>query len=157
MTDPRPRPQYGEYADVPPPPPPAPVVAEPARRERPRRLWDVALTAFLLLWGVWDVATGFREFGSLSRLLGQVYDAQGIDGFASAAFADEVGSVLNVVRAVLLVITIAVSLLLIARHRLAFWAPLAGAAVAGVAVTVGVAVIMLNDPGFLAYVQSAAP
>jgi hypothetical protein len=155
MTDPRPRPRYGEYAEVPPPPvEPVPAVeAGPPTTVRARRTWDVILTTVLLLWGVADVVTGFPQFARLGALVRQVADAQGWPELASTAAADQVGATLNVIRLVLLVAAIAGALLLLSRRRLAFWLPLTAGALATIVTVVGVVVVLLGDPGFAAYLQ----
>jgi hypothetical protein len=162
MTDPsgrfddRPRPQYGEYADVPlAPPAPAPVeVAQPAAVAPRRRTWDIVLTTVLLLWGVADVVTGFPQFARLGTLVGEVGRAQGWPDFTSTAEADQVGMTLNIVRLVLLVLGIAGALLLLSRRRVAFWVPLTAGALAMVATVVGIVSVMVGDPAFLEYVQN---
>ncbi|HWR85097.1 MAG TPA: DUF6264 family protein [Rhodoglobus sp.] len=155
MTDPRPRPQYGEYADVPPPPPqPVPAAeAAPAPTARPRRTWDVILTTALLLWGVADVVTGFPQFARLGALVRQVAEVQGWPALTSTETADQVGATLNVIRLVLLVVAIVVALLLIGRRRLAFWVPLAAGVLAMLVTVIGVVAVLLGDPGFTEFLQ----
>lgn len=161
MSDERPRPKYGEYADVPPPATPQPLAApaepvEPAALAvpavHPRRTWDVVLATLLLLWGVFDVVTGFPAYTNLGASIAAAAEQQGIDGFASAELADEIGSWLNIVRVVILVIAILGTLLLLGRRRLAFWVPLSAGALAVLVVTVCVFVILIGDPGFAAYI-----
>lgn len=156
MTDERPRPKYGEYADIPPTPMPTiePVdaVVHTAPPERPRRTWDVVLSTLLLLWGVFDVVTGFSAFANLGATVAATAEQQGIDGFASVGLADEVGSWLNVVRLVILAIAIPGTLLLLGRRRRAFWLPLSAGALAVLVVMACVFVILIGDPGFAAYV-----
>lgn len=162
MTDERPRPKYGEYADATPTPTPTPsvepaaAVAPPIPGHRSRRTWDVVLSTVLLLWGVFDVATGFPAYANLGATVAAAAKQQGVDGFASATLADEIGSWLNVVRVAILVIAILGTLLLLGRGRLAFWLPLAAAALAALAVAACVFVILIGDPGFAAYVAGQA-
>lgn len=158
MTDPRPRPQYGEYADLP-PAPPAPVVeAAPVAAAPRRRTWDVVLTTALLLWGVVDVVTGFRAYADLGAGLRAAYEAQGIPAFESDALADQLGMVLNVVRVALLVAAVVVALVQLSRNRLAFWAPLGAGVLAALTLLVFVIVIIAGDPGFAQYVsEQTAP
>jgi hypothetical protein len=157
MSDERPRPQYGEYADVPPVPTPAvaPEVSTPEPAEAPvvrRRTWDVVLSTVLLLWGVLDVVTGFAVFGSLGVALRAASEQQGIDGFASVELADEVGGWLNIARVGLLLLAIVVTLVRLSRNRLAFWVPLGAGVVAALLVVVSIMVIFFSDPGFAQYV-----
>lgn len=156
MSDERPRPRYGEYADVPPVIVPQPMpevvpetVVSPVIR---RRTWDVVLSSALLLWGVFDVVTGFAVFGDLGSALLAASEQQGIDGFTSVEVADEVGGWLNIVRVVLLAIAIAATLFRLSRNRIAFWVPLTAGVVAALLVVACVMVIFFTDPGFGQYV-----
>jgi len=160
MTDDRPRPKYGEYGPViptapvvaAPTPPPAPVAA-PA----PNRTRDIVITTLFLLVGVYDVVTGFSGFASLGAALAQAYEVQGIPGFESRTLADQVGVGINIAKSAVLVLTIAVSLLFIARHRRAFWVPLAGGVLAFLIVSVCVLVVILQDPALLAWAGTQSP
>lgn len=150
MTDPRPAPRYGEYADLPPVvvPPPEPV----AVAERPRRTTDIVLTTVLLLYGVFDVVTAFGRFVELPATMREVYAQQGIGVFAADDLAITVGLACNIVRVALLVIAIVGSLLLVSRGRRAFWVPLAAGVLAALVVGALILVVVLTDPTFTAYV-----
>ncbi|MBH0010135.1 DUF6264 family protein [Salinibacterium sp. SWN1162] len=177
MTDPRPRPKYGEYAPLPPAAPegvtepstgaqypaptlhtavphviPASVPAAPP--ERPRRMWDVLLTATLLLFGVVDVINGFGTAANLGPILREGLAAQGFDGFTADEAAAEAGAVANIVRVIALVLTIVFALIQIQRTKIAFWIPLVGATIATIALFVAIFVAVLSDPGFMTYVDS---
>lgn len=157
MSDDRPRPQYGEYADVPPVPTPAvtPEVVTPEPDGAPvvrRRTWDVVLSTVLLLWGVLDVVTGFAVYNNLGVTLRAASEQQGIDGFASGDFANEVGGWLNIARVGLLLLAIVVTLVRLSRNRLAFWVPLGAGVVAALLVVVSIMVVFFSDPGFAQYV-----
>ena len=163
VTDNRPEPKYGQYAPIPPVPvqhdeplvAPAPTeIAAESSTLPPRRTWDVVLTTFLLLLAVFDVVTGFARFSDLAGALRDTYAVQGIKGFDSDALAATFGVVINVTRIVLLVIAIVWSLRRISRHRISFWVPLLSALVSGLVVVVCVLVVLLNDPGFSAYVMA---
>ena len=157
MTDDRPRPKYGEYAPVPPapvaPPPAAPpVVDESASRSRNTR--DTIATTVLLLLGVWDVASSFPMYAQFGVLLGAAYEQQGYGDFTAVELATQYGMILNVVRIAILAIVLVVSLILLARRRVAFWVPLAGGVLAAILVVVFVAIILANEPGFAEYVKN---
>ncbi|MEL0627298.1 DUF6264 family protein [Salinibacterium amurskyense] len=177
MTDPRPRPKYGEYAPLPPAAPdgvsepttgaqyPAPTLqtAVPnvipastptAPPERKQRMWDVFLTATLLLFGVVDVINSFGTIANLGPILREGLAAQGFDGFAADEAAAEAGAVANIVRVIALVLTIVFALIQVQRKRIAFWIPLVGATIATLAMLVAIFVAVLSDPGFMAYVDS---
>lgn len=158
--DTRPEPRYGQYAPLPPagsqPPTPAeqfPPPAVPAVVERPRRTWDIVLTASLILVGVYDVVAGFGQYIDLGPAIVAAYEQQGFGEFTSFALASQLGVVLTVIRVLILVIVIPVSLLLIARRRRAFWVPLGGGVLAALALMICVFVIILGDPAFAQYVS----
>lgn len=199
MTDPRPRPKYGEYAPLPPAAPEhvadavdgshgsvapvAPQYPEPSAMpqpgavqrgavqrgatqpafantasdaiapERKRRLWDVLLTSTLLLFGVLDVISTIPVLANMGPFLRDALEPQGAS-FTSDAIAAEAGGAANIVRVVVLAITIVFALIQIQRKRIAFWIPVVGAAIAGIVLTVAVVVAVMNDPGFIAYVES---
>ncbi|MCU1579113.1 MAG: hypothetical protein JWP19_1317 [Rhodoglobus sp.] len=160
MTDSRPEPKYGQYGPTPIPVEPAPpIAAEQVIAPAPRRTWDLFVTTALLMLGVIDVVTGFGQFTHLADALRAAYAAQKFGAFTSGDLATAMGIAINVVRITVLVAAIVVSLLLIRRGRLAFWVPLAGAAVAGVFVVACVLIVILSDPALAAYVanQSATP
>ena len=162
--DPRPRPKYGEYGPVVPAPTPTPAAeqqwAPPAAATevvRPNRTRDVVITTVLLLLGVFDVVSSFATFANFAPELTKVYAQFGIEGSASESLAAPYGAAINIARISLLAITVAISLLLIARHRRAFWVPLAGWALAGIVSSILVAVVMLNDPAYTAWLAQQTP
>lgn len=159
MTDPRPEPRYGQYAPITAPAQTAPQPIVPVAAATASRPWDVLLTAILLLFGVYDVVTGFSQFSHLADALQVAYTAQGFGTFTSDALAGGVGFAINVVRIAALAIAIVVSLLLIRLGRRAFWVPLAAAAFAGLFLVISLVVLILGDPAFAQYVatQSATP
>lgn len=161
MTDDRPRPQYGEYAPLPPvtaaPEPIAAPVEVVEAQPAPRRTWDVVFTTALLLFGVIDVVVAFEYFATLPVALREVYEQMGVPAFTSDALALQMGLAINVVRVVVLVIVIVISLWRIARGRLAFWVPLAGALVAGLALVACILVVMISDPAMAQYLAQQTP
>ncbi len=153
MTDSRPEPRWGQYADVP-PPPPEPVLPPPvAPAPRPRRTGDIVLTTGLLLIGVIDVVRGWGYYSSLAATLRELYELQSFPPFTSDALANSVGFATNIIRLVILLVAIAVSLSLIARGRRAFWVPLAAGALAALVLVLLLLVVMLQDPALVEYVQ----
>lgn len=155
--DPRPQPRWGQYADVPPPAPQYPPPSIPEPPPAPRLTGDVVLATLLLLIGVYDVVAQWPLYTSLGSALREAYELQGFGEFTSIALADSLGTILNVVRAGLLVVAIVWSLVRIARHRRAFWVPL-GAGVLAAVIAVGfLFAIMLQDPALMEYVQQSTP
>jgi hypothetical protein len=109
------------------------------------------ITTVLLLVGVFDVVTAFAAFADLGPSLSLLYKQLGVDGQVSSTLAAPYGVAINVVRISVLVVTILVSLLLIARHRRAFWVPLAGYVLAGLVSSGLVVVLLMNDPVYQAW------
>lgn len=170
MTDPRPRPKYGEYApigSVPPAATSAPLVvvspettpSSPVVPPVKRRTWDVVLTTALILVGVLDVVSSFSRFGNLAASLREVYALQGLGRFTSDALANDMGLAINVIRVVLLVAAIGVALARLSRNRIALWVPLAAGGLAFILVCVCLLVVVVADPALAEYVnqRSTAP
>ena len=163
MTDDRPKPRWGEYADPAPlesfPPPVVPESpATPAKSEpAPHRNRDVIITTALLLLGVWDVVSAWSRYQDLGSALREVFELQGLGEFTSIEYANEMGSWINIARAGILVVAIVVSLLLVARRRLSFWVPLAGAVLAGVVVFALVTMVVLSDPAWAEFIAQSRP
>jgi hypothetical protein len=132
------------------PSPPAPI----AQKGR-RRTWDVLLTAALLLIGVYDVAATLPQFLNLAPVLREVFAQQGVGDFTSNAAAAQAGLVIAIGRAILLVITIVVALVLLARNRVAFWVPLVGGAIGLLLIIIAVTVVLVGDPAFVKYAMPA--
>lgn len=161
MTDDRPQPKYGQYAPIPPTPvaEPAPVVVAPVP-PAPSRTRDVVVTTVLLLFGVFDVVTGFSQFAHLGDALIAAYTAQGFGTFTSIALADSMGLGINIARVAILVLVTVAALLRIARGKAAFWIPLLGAVASVLVIVVCVLVVVIHDPALAAYVaqqQTTAP
>jgi len=161
MTDePRPAPEYGEYATpeevarlrgVQLTPSPEPVVHRatpvPAATTRPRRGWDLPLTSGLLLLGFIlcvQMLPGFLDFSSLLT----VSATQGGFDAEFGAEADAVGIALFFVWSALFLAALGVSVGLLRARRLAFWVPLTAALIAFLTLTVALLVLTLSNPGF---------
>lgn len=182
-TDPRPRPRYGEYATPqdqakaiavshPSPSPllvpggdrptatgrdlpPSGTGAAPRTASRVRRRpWDVALTVTLLVWGLFLVVGGMLGAGDLSSAIQQAYDAQAIGTFRPTQLAASIGVAMNTANLVIYAATLLVSVRLLVARRLAFYVPLVGGAVALLATTVLLTVVLANDPAFQEFVAS---
>jgi len=169
MTDQRPRPQYGEYASsddqakaagIPAPsfaPPPVPPAAQhappPLGVAGPARRWDILLSYALLAYGAVNVVAGFFQFANLGAVLEQVYTTMGIGTYTPTALAGALGVVINVTNVVLFVLTAIVTTRQLRRGRLAFYLPIIGGVLAWIVSFVCIAVLMLGDPVFSAYVN----
>lgn len=158
MTDERPQPRYGQYAPIPPTAPGLQPGPQPGLQSgvtpSPRRTGDIAATTLLLLLGVVDVVTGFRQFDDLADALRAAYAAQDFPAFTADALAEQMGLAMNIARIAVLVAAIVVSLLLIRAHRRAFWVPLVGAGVAGLVVVICVSIVIVDDPALASYLAT---
>lgn len=176
MADERPRPQYGEYAPVSEAAPAVPVAGQkeadadaavrPASKsdpqkgaeppgERPgRRNWDVLLTTVLLALFVYDVVSAYGVLANLFGILRSTYQDQGFGEYVSLELANTVGMIANIVRIALLLITIAISLVLIHRKRLSFVVALCGGLLSVITLVVCVVIAVVNDPALAAYIET---
>lgn len=173
MTDPRPRPQYGEYA----PPGWVSPVQQPVadtqgsdlqrragRSSRPdvsatarrpvARAWDRAVTLGLLV--LWTVLTieGLFSFPQLAQTLEAIYKQMGIGTFTLVDQAHSAGIALAVIQVVLLALTIWRSYRSLKRNRLAFFWPLVGFVVYFAVLMVVMAIVVFSDPAYMAYVAT---
>lgn len=122
---------------------------------RPRRPLDAAITLGLLAAGVVSTISTFPELVDLAGTIDAAYRIQGIDGRVAATdAAAAVGFVLNVIRVAALLWSIALVVPRLRSGRIAFWIPLAAAAASTAAVVIGIGIIVIDDPAFLAYVDS---
>jgi len=166
VTDDRPKPRWGEYSDTPPsvdyPPPVVPVTppqgaepgpTTPTAPEPRRNTRDIILTTAFLLLGVWDVASRWPDYAALGLSLRAAYETQGMGEFTSIELANSVGQWVNIARAVILVITIVISLFLISRGRRAFWVPLAGGVLTMLVVFVLIGYVAISDPAMMEYID----
>ncbi len=160
MPDPRPAPQYGEYAtpeevaalrgsDIPaptmsaPPPPIAPVSVSTLRRlDRPI---TIALIAFGVL-NLLQYSSALLDFEGFLETATKGTSAESID-FTEAARIG--GVVLFVVSLALVLASGAIAVLLLRRGRLAFWVPLVAGALSVLAWVVVLVAIVLQTPGAL--------
>ncbi len=173
MTDPRPQPQYGEYATpeqqraairqptpdaaAPAPvdhprPPTAPATTVAAR---PSRTADRVITVALLAYGLVTVVGAIPQlidYAAFARTWMEVADVAG--DFTNTAQGRLWGTVGAVVYAVGWLLTAALSWWSLSRGRLTWWIPLVGAIVTFVIVSVCLVVPILGDPGVMEHFGS---
>lgn len=171
MTEPRPRPQYGEYATpqaqaeamgLPSPAHATPTVpmastrhqevraVEPAHR---REQTNLIVTVTLLALGLVNIGMSFSSYSQLGVTIQSVYDRLGYGTYTPGALAASLGVVAIAVSVVVWLATAAVSVLLIRKHRVSWWVPLAGAVLLFVAIAVIMTVAIVSDPSFTAYLD----
>ena len=166
MTDePRPAPQYGEYATpeelaelrgVQAPPQPQSPRPEPAIRRsapmpaattRPRRSWDPPITIGLLLLGfafTVQMLPGFLDFSSTLT----VSAAQGGFDAEFGAEADAVGIALAIVWCALLLVALGVSVGRLRAGKLAFWVPLSAGVLAFLIMMFTLLAVTFSNPAY---------
>lgn len=166
MPDPRPAPQYGEYATPeevaalrgaapdPPATTTAPAVRTPPRTDAARsssgRRWDRPITVALIAFGVINLvqyAGPLLDFEYFLEVATHDTFAGSIDFGASARIG---GLVLFLLCLGLLLGSGALAVLRLRRGRIAFWVPLVAGALSALAWVVVLFVILLQTPGALA-------
>lgn len=172
MSEPRERPQYGEYASVDEqiaagghavdPDPVAAVVPErfapPVAATRvvgappAARPWDLALTVALLVLGAYSVISSIPGFLAFGSTLDELYTASGYGDYTSDSLASGIGIGILVSQSLLYVATVALSIARLRAKKLAFFVPLVGAAASGVVIFVLVLVAMTSDPALAAWI-----
>lgn len=160
MPDPRPVPQYGEYAtpeevavlrgtDI-----PAPAIAEPpppvaSLRGTTGRRFDRPITIALIAFGVLNLlqySSALLDFEGFLEAATTGTVAESID-FTDAARIG--GVVLFIVLLALVLTSGAIAVLLLRRGRLAFWVPLTAGALSVLAWVITLVVIVMQTPGAL--------
>lgn len=170
MTD---RPQYGEYATpeeqrrlagLPPADAvaeasvaatPVPTRAAPAARPTGRP-WNRIITIALLAYGVVNVFMTGMSYLNLPDLMNQSMQILGIEGqFTNFAQGRVWGTVATIVLVVGWVVTALLSIRRLRRGKLTWWVPLVGAAVTMLVASFCIAVPMMGDPAFIAYLDGS--
>ncbi|GAA4371684.1 DUF6264 family protein [Agromyces bauzanensis] len=180
--DERPRPQYGEYAPEgwtwqPPagehtsdpapqmsaPPPPArgrwgaaaasgAPGAVPTATRAPS--WDRVATIVLLVvgaFGAWSTAASMQQLAQQIRLS---HTMLGIGEYTPPAWLPTLSVIGMVAQLALYAAVLLLSLVRLRARRIAFWIPLAGGGVSFLVTAVILAVVMLNDPTYLSFLES---
>ena len=131
-------PRYGEYADpetmraatgAPVPPVHATPVA-PAAPARTPRTADVVITSVLLTLGLLVTLFTLVSLPSLPQSMHQVAEVYGVEDYKVGPGVATVQWVVGVSHVVLFLASVAIAVPLLARRRLAFWAPLSAGVVA---------------------------
>ncbi len=173
----RPRPQYGEYAtpeeqrariqqpDVtwaletgqapaetgaPALPPGEAAAPGPATSAPRRRLWDRVITVGLLVYAVLSVATSIPALIDWNGYVAMVFQVMGVSDAPTPTIDGRPwGIAASLVLGVGLLLTAAVSWILMRRGRLAFWVPIAGAVVFNLVSGALLLVPLMSDPALL--------
>jgi hypothetical protein len=100
-----------------------------------------------------NVTVTVANMRELPEALQEGYAQQGIGTYTATDLANAMGWAVIVVSMLALVLAIGISVPRLRAHRLAFWVPLAAAAVSLILTTVLVAVAVFGDPAGAAYLQ----
>ena len=166
----RPQPRYGELAPegwswTPPqderpaasaPVPPAtaiPVGAAQRDAAAPAQApaWDRTLTVSLLFLGLLGAFFTISMLVALPESLQLIYTQAKLGSYSAAAGVAGLITGGSIGQAVVWLATVVVSMLLVARHRRAFYVPLIGGVVAFVLLVATMAVVLSGDPALLDY------
>ncbi|MFS0867049.1 DUF6264 family protein [Microbacterium sp. 179-B 1A2 NHS] len=165
MSDPRPQPQYGEYAtpeqqraamglpvaepvaapavDHPKPPTAPATTVGP----QPTRLADRVLTAVLLAYGLVTVVSAIPQLVDFTAFAETWMDVAGVDGrFTNTAQGALWGGISAAIFIVGWLLTAGLSWWSLARRRVTWWIPLVGAIVTFVIVSLCLVVPIVGDP-----------
>jgi hypothetical protein len=94
------------------------------------------------------------SYANLGATIQTVYDRLGYGTYTSGALAASLGVVAIVLSLVVWLATAAVSTLLIRKHRVSWWVPLAGATLLFVGIAVIMTVAVVSDPAFMTYLDT---
>ena len=117
-------------------------------RRAPRR-FDAAITVGLLAAGLVNVAGSIGANADPSRAINQSYALFGGGTYEVTPQTSVIGIAVNVVNIVVFVLAAWISLELVKRRRVAFWVPIAGAALAALIGVILLATLVLGDPSFV--------
>lgn len=170
------RPQYGELATpeeqrraaglpaldevtVAPPAPPsaAAVPTEQTSSTAPKRSHPVDrfVTIALLAYGLVNIVITGLSYLDLPSVMNETMKILGIEGeFTNFGQARTWGTIAAIVLAIGWSITAALSIRRLRRGRVTWWLPIVGAFATMIVVTICIAVPMMNDPAFVAYLTS---
>lgn len=165
------RPQYGELATpeeqrlaagLPPlgevqPAVAIPESAPPAAAAAPvrRRPVDRFATIALLAYGIIVVVTTTMSYLDLPASMNQTMKMLGIDGeFTNFAQGRLWGTIAAIVLVIGWCVTAALSVRRLRRGKLSWWVPIVGATVTLLLASICIAIPMMGDPAFMAYLTS---
>ena len=107
------------------------------------------LTVTLLTLGGLSVLQSFAGYVDLAATIDAAAERIGAGDFTASASTRPIGIAIAVSSVVIYLITLAISVALLRARRLAFWVPLAGAALWGLLTVILMAVAIMGDPNFV--------
>jgi hypothetical protein len=120
---------------------------------RPRRRWDVVLTAVLLGMGVVSVVSSIPQYANFGATMQSGISQLGYGEYTAVALANTIGIAINVTQIVLYLITAFIAIRVVQRGRIGFYIPLIGAFVSGVVTVVLLIVAITGDPALLSQIS----
>lgn len=135
---------------------PAAGIFDPDAPQKPVRLGDVLATSVLIMLGLVLTASGVQQFFALQDMIGLFYTQEGLGTYGGGNTAQTAGAIAAVLQIIIMLAVIGISVQLIGKRRLAFWVPLAGGALAFVAIFICLMVALLADPNLIAHYQSVS-
>jgi hypothetical protein len=120
---------------------------------RPRRRWDVVLTAVLLGMGVVSVVSSIPQYADFGATMQSGISQLGYGEYTAVALANTIGIAINVTQIVLYLITAFIAIRVVQRGRIGFYIPLIGAFVSGVVTVVLLIVAITGDPALLSQIS----
>ncbi len=141
----------------------APAVGHPARGERVptdevparRHPVDRLVTIALLAYGLVNVVITAISYLDLTAVMNQAMSVLGIEGeFTNYAQGRLWGTIAAVVLVVGWVLTAVLAVRRLRQGRIAWWIPVVGALVTGAIVSMCLAVPMMGDPAFVAFLDA---
>lgn len=127
------------------------VAAEPVRR----RPVDRFVTIGLLAYGLVNVVMTAMSYLDLPASMNQTMKMLGIDGeFTNFAQGRLWGTIATIVLVIGWCVTAALSVRRLRRGKISWWVPVVGATVTLLLTSICIAVPMMGDPAFMAYVTS---
>lgn len=141
----------------------APAVSQPASGERApvdeasarRHPVDRLVTIALLAYGLVNVVITAISYLDLTAVMNQAMSVLGIEGeFTNYAQGRLWGTIAAVVLVVGWVLTAVLAVRRLRRGRIAWWIPVVGALVTGAVVSMCLAVPMMGDPAFVAFLDA---
>lgn len=180
MSDPRPRPQYGEYAtpeqqaaargqaappptvvpepNVPPPPYGAALDRHgPPTTERLAPRGDAPLSVALLALGLLNVLLQVFAPPDYASTIDSMYKSYGVSGtYQVTDLTATLAQVVTISYIVIYLVVLFVTVQLLRARRRAFWVPLVGGVLAAIVAGVCAGVLLYADPAFMAYLTSVS-
>ena len=132
---------------------PAPFGAAPAQRGSAPS-WDRPVTLGLLVLGLLGLFVAVAILGSVTDAIQMLYTQENLGTYTPAAGVDGLILAGKITQGVIWVLTTALSVLVMRRHRRAFYLPLIGGVLSTIAIFIFLSVVLATDPTLLDFYGS---